>query len=369
MKGTPPPPAEDPQQGWGQEGSMAEKFRVGVTRDFLKPDGSLGFGDIGLGLLDHGPGIAWEFLAENTRELAARQVQGYDALLVLAPEITAATLVGADRLSIIARFGVGYDNVDVAACTERGVMLTITPDGVRRPVAAAVLTLLLALSHKLLVKDHLTREGRWAEKLAYMGQGVTGRTLGVIGLGNIGREVFRLAHPFGMRHLAYDPYVTPEAAELPGVERVDLSTLLRTADYVAICCALTPETRHLIDTGRLAQMKETAYLINVARGPIVDQQALTAALREGRIAGAGLDVFEEEPIDPRDPLLALENVILAPHAICWTDECFLGNGRSACASILQVAAGRIPAHVVNRDVLDHPRLQERLRTYEVGSRV
>src|SRR5437870_1174775 len=114
----------------------------------------------------------------------------------------------ADRLSNIARFGVGYDNVDVAACTEQSVMLTITPDGVRRPVAAAVLTLLLALSHKLLVKDHLTREGRWAEKIGYMGQGVTGRTLGVVGLGNIGRDVFRLAQPFGMHHLAYDPFVS-----------------------------------------------------------------------------------------------------------------------------------------------------------------
>jgi phosphoglycerate dehydrogenase-like enzyme len=345
---------------------MAEKFRVGVTRDFLKPDGSLGFGDIGLGLLDHGAGVAWEFLAENTRELDAEQLRGYDALLVLAPDVTAATLHGADRLSIIARFGVGYDNVDVLACSRHGIMLTITPDGVRRPVAAAVLTLLLALSHKLLVKDHLTREGRWAEKLGSMGQGVTGRSLGVIGLGNIGREVFRLAQPFGMRHLAYDPYVRPADAAGLGVELVDLATLLRTADYVAICCALTPETRHLINAECLAQMKETAYLINVARGPIVDQAALTAALFEGRIAGAGLDVFEQEPIDPRDPLLSMENVILAPHAICWTDECFLGNGRSACASILQVAAGRIPTHVVNREVLDHPGLQERLRAYEAA---
>lgn len=339
---------------------MSQTFRVGVTRDFLKPDGSLGFGDIGLDLLEKAPGVTHEFLAENTPVLRADQVRGYDALLVLAPRITAAALEGTDRLTIVARFGVGYDNVDVEACAGRGVLLTITPDGVRRPVAAAALTFVLALGHKLLIKDRLTRAGRWAEKLDHMGMGVTGRTLGVIGLGNIGREVFALARPFGMRLMAYDPYVTSAEA---GVERVDLATLLRASDFVCICCVLTPETHHLINAERLALMKETAYLVNVARGPIVEQQALITALRERRIQGAGLDVFEEEPIDPNDPLLSLDSVIVTPHAICWTDECFLGNGRSACESILDVAAGRPPRHVVNPAVLSHPRLQERLRQY------
>ncbi|OGG56307.1 MAG: dehydrogenase [Candidatus Handelsmanbacteria bacterium RIFCSPLOWO2_12_FULL_64_10] len=337
---------------------MSQTFRVGVTRDFLRPDGTLGFGDIGLSLLDNAPGVVYEFLAENTPELRADQVKDYDALLVLAPRVTAATIEGADRLTVVARFGVGYDNVDVEACARRGVLITITPDGVRRPVAVAVLTLVLALSHKLLIKDRLTRAGRWAEKLDHMGMGVTGRTLGVIGLGNIGREVFALARPFGMRHLACDPYATSAEA---GAELVDLKTLLGASDFVCICCALTPETHHLINAERLALMKPTAYLINAARGPILDQQALTAALRERRIQGAGLDVFEQEPIDPGDPILTLDNVIVAPHAICWTDECFLGNGRSACESILDVAAGRVPRHVVNRAALDHPRLKERLR--------
>jgi D-3-phosphoglycerate dehydrogenase len=337
---------------------MSQTFRVGVTRDFLKPDGTLGFGDIGLSLLEKAPGVACEFLAENTPELRADQVKDYDALLVLAPRVTAATLQDADRLTVVARFGVGYDNVDVEACTERGVLLTITPDGVRRPVAVAALTFVLALSHRLLIKDRLTRAGRWAEKLDHMGMGVTGRTLGVIGLGNIGREVFTLARPFGMRHLAYDPYATPAEA---GVEQVDLKTLLCASDFVCVCCALTPETHHLINAETLALMKQTAYLINVARGPIVDQQALTAALRERRIQGAGLDVFEQEPVDPHDPILTLDNVIVSPHAVCWTDECFLGNGRSACESILDVAAGRVPRHVVNRAALDHPRLREKLR--------
>jgi D-3-phosphoglycerate dehydrogenase len=326
-----------------------------LTRDFLRADGSPAFGDIGLDLLDHAAGVSWEYLPGGGPDLAASQIRGFDALLVLAPRVSAATLDGADRLKIVARFGVGYDSVDVDACTGRGVLVTITPDGVRRPVATSAMTFLLALSHRLLEKDRLTRAGRWAEKVDFMGFGLTGRTFGLIGLGNIGREIFTLARPFGLRHLALDPYASAEAAATVGAELVDLETLLRASDFVGICCALTKETFHLIDAQRLALMKPTSFLINVARGPIVDQKALTAALRERRIQGAAIDVFEQEPVDPREELLNLDNVIVTPHGICWTDECFLGNGRSAGEAILDVAAGRTPRHIVNRAALDHPR--------------
>jgi D-3-phosphoglycerate dehydrogenase len=330
-------------------------FRVGVTSDFLKPDGSCGFGDIGLGRLDEA-GIAWEYLAPTGTEIDPRAARDYDGLLVLGPRVTARTLEGAGALKVVARFGVGYDNVDVPACTASGVLLTITPEGVRRPVAVAALTLLLALSHKLLIKDRLTRAGRWAEKLDHNGQGVTGRTLGILGLGNIGRELAALARPLAMNVAAYDPWVDPPAASAFGATMSPLEDLLRGADYVCVCCSLSPETHHLLNAERLALMKPTAYLINVARGPIVDQAALTRCLQEGRIAGAGLDVFEREPIDPDDPLLGLENVILAPHALCWTDECFSLNGRAAVGSLVDVAGGLVPRHVVNPGVLAHPRL-------------
>lgn len=342
---------------------MNEPFRVGLTRDFLRPDGTLGFGDIGLDLLKSAPGVSYEFLADDTAELRADQLPGYDALLVLAPRITAATLRGANRLAIIARFGVGYDSVDVDACTENGVLLTITPDGVRRPVAVSVLAYLLALSHKMTIKDRLVRQGRWADKLNYMGMGVTGRTLGVIGMGNIGREILALSRPLGLRYLAADPYLTAEQAAAVGATLVDLESLLRDSDFVTINCALTPETHHLINAERLALMKPTAYLINTARGPIVDQSALTAALQAGGIQGAALDVFEQEPIAPDDPLLQLDNVILGPHGICWTDECFRGNGTSACESILAVASGQIPRYVVNRAVTESPLLKQKLARY------
>jgi len=339
---------------------MSDIFRVGVTRDFLGSDGTLNYGEEGFRLLDEAPNVEWEFLAETTRELRPEQIQPYDALLLLVPRVTAATLEGAERLKLIARFGVGYDSIDVPACTQAGVMLTITPDGVRRPVAASVMTFLLALSHKLFLKDQLIRTGRWEEKLDHMGMGLTGRTLGVIGFGNIGREVFRLAKPFGMHHLAFDPYAREEDAAETNVKLTDLETLLKTSDYVSICCQLTEQTHHLIDGPKLALMKPTSYLINVARGPIVDQQALTRVLQERKIQGAALDVFEQEPIDPDDPILKLENVIVTPHAICWTDEAFSGNGLSACGSILDIAAGRIPQHIVNREVLENPNFKAKM---------
>ena len=208
-------------------GVMPGQFRVGVTRDFLGPDGCIAFGDIGLSLLDQDPNVSWEFLAEHTSELRPDQVRDHDALLVLAPRVTAATLENVERLAVVARFGVGYDTIDVSACTRHGVLLTITPDGVRRPVATAAMTFLLALSHKLLIKDRLTRQGRWAEKLNHMGMGLTGRTLGIIGLGNIGQELCGLARPFGMRLVAFDPHVDPEVAGRVAVERCPWRT----------CCA------------------------------------------------------------------------------------------------------------------------------------
>ncbi|MFO0850466.1 MAG: NAD(P)-dependent oxidoreductase [Gemmataceae bacterium] len=337
-------------------------FRIGLTRDFLTPTGDVAFGDIGLSLLDS-PGVEWGFLAENTPELRPDQIAGYDGLLVLGPKVTAGTLAGNDRLAVVARFGVGYDNIDVQACTAAGVALTITPDGVRRPVAVSAITFPLACSHKLLVKDRLTRAGRWAEKLNHMGMGVTGRTLGVIGVGNIGREIFHLAKPFDMRHLGYDPFLTTAS---DGVELVPLDRLLGESDFVVVCCSLSKKTHHLLNAERLGRMKPTAYLINVARGPIVDQAALTAALQQNRIAGAGLDVFDPEPIAADDPLLTLDNVILAPHAVCWTDECFRNNGRSACHSLLAVGHGKAPEFVVNREVLTSPKFLNRLAQFTRG---
>ncbi len=340
---------------------MQRSFRVGISRDAVGTDGGFAFGDIGLGTLERA-GLAWEIMPEHGRELAAGDIATYDGLLLLGAQVTAATLASNERLAVIARFGVGYDGVDVEACTKHGVALTIARDGVRRPMATAILTLVLALSQRMVMKDRATRAGDgFKRKLEMMGTGLTGRTIGSIGVGNIGHELFRLLQPFEMRHLAHDPYADPATLPELGVELVSLDTIFKESDFVVVNCPLTPETRRLVDAEKLAMMKSTAFLINAARGPIVDQAALTAVLQAGQIAGAGLDVFDQEPIDPNDPLLALDNVIVTPHALCWTDEWARLTGESASASIIDIARGEQPRHTVNPEVFATREFQTKQR--------
>ena len=338
-------------------------FRLGLSGDLSELDGSVEFATLGLEALQSVPWLEWEILPRTATELRAEDLKGYDALILEAPRLTADSLMSVERLALVARFGVGYDNVDIEACTASGVIVTITPDGVRRPLAVSAVTFVLALSQWLVAKDRLTRTQRWDDRGRYLGVGLEGRTLGVIGLGNVGAEVMRLIEPFGMRRLAHDPYVGTSVAAAVGAELLDLETLLRESDFVVVLCALTPATRGLLSAERIALMKRSSFLVNVARGPIVDQPALTEALAEGRIRGAGLDVFEREPVDPDDPLLQLDNVIVSPHAICSTDHCLADCGHSALRSVFSVAAGQTPEHVVDRRVLEDERVRERLATF------
>jgi len=243
-------------------------FKVGLTRDFLRADGSQAFADIDTSALDVG-GVAWACLSKGGagEELPPAQMADLDAVLVLAPLVTESTLAGADRLAVVARLGVGYDSVDVEACTRQGVALTITPDGVRRPVASAALAFLLALAHKLPLKDRLTREGRWSEKAEHMGIGLRGRTLGLVGFGSIGGEISRLVSPHEMRIVAADPFAAAEAARDLGVELVSLDELLASADFVIVCCSLTPETLGLPDQRRArADRRSVGADFGAARG-------------------------------------------------------------------------------------------------------
>ena len=196
-----------------------------------------------------------------------------------------------------------------------------------------------------------------------MGVGLVGRTFGSLGIGNIGAETFRLLKPFDMKFIAHDPFADKAVAAELGIELVGLDDVFRRADIVSVSCPLTPETRHLVNAERLALMKPTAYLINTARGPIVDQKALTKVLEDARIAGAGLDVLEQEPPEPDDPILKLDNVILAPHALCWTDQCFAGNGAADVKAVIEVQHGRTPRGVVNRDVLESAAWKQKLADF------
>jgi D-3-phosphoglycerate dehydrogenase len=298
-------------------------------------------------------------VAEIDAEHAAR----YDAIYVNIARVPAAAVARSDcRLRVVARHGVGYDTVDVPAMTRAGIVVTNTPTAMPRPVATTALTFVLALAGKLMLKDRLTRTGRWHERMDNMGMGLTGRTLGVIGAGRIGQEILRMARTFDLKLIAADPVVDAIEIGYTGARKVDLPTLLEEADFVVVCCVLNERTRHLIGARELALMRPDAYLINVARGPVIDEPALIAALRERRIAGAALDVFEQEPVDPNNPLLAMDNVIVTPHSLCWTDECFHNMAATGLTSIVDALGGRKPTFVVNPEVLSHERVKTWLRS-------
>ncbi|HEX4269904.1 MAG TPA: NAD(P)-dependent oxidoreductase [Rhizomicrobium sp.] len=341
---------------------MTERFRVGLSGDFRNADGSPTFRDFDLAPLIDDPGIEMSFL-EPQSVLGARQLENIDALILLAHRFDRDSVPKSGRLGVIARFGVGYDTVDVKACTDAGIALVITPESVRRPVAVSIITLMLALTGKLTIKEKLTRAGAagFAQRGAHMGVGLVGRTFGSLGVGNIGAEAFRLATPFDMKFIAHDPFADTAAMAKIGVELVGIADLFRRSDVLSISCPLTDATRHIVNAEMLALMKPASYLINTARGPVVDQKALTRALQERRIAGAGLDVLEQEPPDPGDPILALDNVIATPHALCWTDQCFAHQGALDIQAVLEFRDGRAPTGtIVNRPVLESQSWQERI---------
>jgi len=330
-------------------------FKVGITSDILDAKGEPVFGREPLKAFDV-PGLELEWLPKGLREVTAEHAAKYDALYVNSPKVPAAAVAGKDlRLKVVSRHGVGYDSVDVPAMSAAGVLVCNTPNAVPRPVATMALTFVLALAQKLFAKDRMTREGRWHDRVEHMGMGLTGRTLGVVGAGRIGKELLRMAKVFDLRLLAADPYAEALELQYIGARKVPLEELMAASDFVVVTALLNEETRHLIDAQALARMKPTAYLINVARGPVVDEKALVEALSKRKIAGAGLDVFEEEPTPASNPILKLDNVIVTPHALCWTDELFGNIARTAIGAILAVHGGRRPEFVVNPAALTHPR--------------
>lgn len=343
------------------------KFRIALSGDFKKPDGSPAFPDFDLAPLEQNPAVEYEFLRSNG-VIQAADLDGFDGLILLIPRIEPESFPKDGRLAIIARFGVGYDTVNVQACTDHGCALVITPDGVRRPVAVSIMTFMLALAGKMIGKDRITRQGPegWARRSDFMGMGLVGRTLGSLGIGNIGAEVFRLAKPFDMAFIAHDPYVDPATATSLGVRLVGLEELFEQSDVLSVSCPLSEATHHIVNAERLARMKPTAFLINTARGPVIDEAALTEVLQEGRIAGAGLDVFEQEPSPADNPLYKLDNVIVTPHALCWTDQCFAGIGAADVKAVFDVMHGRVPTGIVNREIVDQPAWQEKLERHRAA---
>lgn len=341
-----------------------EAFRVGVTPDFyIEAKGK--FESIVEAKFGSRHGLEWAPMpAQPTRIAEAEAVDQFDAIFALALKFTAESVKGIERLAVVSRWGVGYDMIDVPALTEADVALAITPGAVRRPVAEAIFSLLFALTTNLVQQDNLVRKGGWRGDLPKLGHNIAGRTLGSIGCGNIGQEMFRMAASLGFgRLITTDPFIGAEQAEQLGVELVPMEALLAASDFVTINTPLSAETKGLIGEVELRKMKPSAYLINTARGPIVQETALIRALEEGWIAGAGLDVFEVEPLPADSPLRNLDNVILTPHGLAWTEELARDNGLEACENILTIAAGQVPASIVNKEVLNRPGFQRKLERY------
>jgi phosphoglycerate dehydrogenase-like enzyme len=343
---------------------MKDKFRVGLTPDFYTDAKGYFEGPIqevfgGLAGIEVGP---MPPQAGNTATPEA--LNQFDAIVNLALHVTAKSLKGVDRLAIVARWGVGYDRIDVAALTAADAVLCITPKGVRAPVAEAILTFAFALSKNMFRLDRMTRAGKWRDELSALGGDIRGSVLGSVGCGNIARELFGMARPLGFnRLLASDPFVRQKELDPLGVEVVDMDTVFRESDFVCVNTFLSDSTRGLIGERHFRLMKPTAYFINTARGPIVQHDALVKALKEKWIGGAGIDVFPTEPAPKNDPLYELDNVILAPHALAWTKNIMHDNGVETCGHVLTIARGEIPAAVVNREVLDRPGFRKKLERY------
>lgn len=286
-------------------------------------------------------------------DLMARLRDRRGLVCLITDTIDAEVLRAAPDLQVVSNVAVGYNNIDVAAATKAGVVVTNTPDVLTETTADFAWTLLMATARRLVEADRYVREGKFQqwEYMLLLGGDIYGKTLGVVGFGRIGRAVARRALGFGMRVLYQDAVAAPAAVEADlHATRADLPTLLRESDFVSLHTPLLPETRHLLNAQSIRTMKKTAYLINAARGPVVDEAALVQALREGWIAGAGLDVFEEEPtVHPG--LIGLSNVVLAPHIASASHATRVEMARLAVENCLSVLEGKAPPTPVNREVL------------------
>jgi D-3-phosphoglycerate dehydrogenase len=287
---------------------------------------------------------------ETTPEAILQVARSADAALVTYAKITADMIRQMTRCRIIARFGIGVDNVDIAAATSAGIVVTRVPDYCIDEVSDHTLALLLALVRKIPFANSRAHAGRWEMAAVAPIHRLRGRVLGLVGFGRIPRMVAPKAQAFGLRVLTCDPYVSEEVTTAAGVGKADFAELLKVSDYISIHTPLLPETHHLFNADVFAQMKPTAYLINTARGPIVDEVALAHALDAAQLAGAALDVLWQEP--PSGSLLfGRDNVILTPHTSFYSVESLVELQIKAAEEVVRVLTGQMPRHAVNPEAL------------------
>ena len=311
------------------------QFTVGITSDLLTRDGNPCFGEQPLKALYQEKKILVEWMDPNIKILSEKETSKYDAILLNSPKLTKDSInPKINKLKIVSRFGVGYDSVDLDILKDNKIILTNTPNAIRRPVAVATLTMILSLSGKLIIKDNLLREGHWNERTNHMGIGLMNKTLGIIGFGGIGREFVKISKDLFKKIICYDPFVGKEVMKKLNVDKVDFNEIAISSDFLVILCDLNEKTRGMIDSNFLNKMKSSSYLINLSRGPVINENDLILSLKQNKIAGAGLDVMTNEPIEGNNELKNLKNTILTPHSLCWTDECFNSIATEAISSIL-----------------------------------
>ena len=301
-----------------------------------------------------------------TEEELVEKVPDMDALMVITGEmITRRVIEAARKLRIISKLGRGVEPIDISAATDLGILVTNTVTELNTiSTAEYTVAMILSVAKKFKLADHNARLGLWRSVSSIL---LHNKTVGIVGLGRIGSMVARLLAPFGVRILAYSPHATSEKARALGVELADLETLLKESDFVTLHSVLTPETRGLIGEAQLRMMKPTAYLINTARGGLVDERALAKSLREGRLAGAALDVFEPEVVQPGNPLLAEDiyfNTLYSPHVAGLNPENDLQLALVQMESCLSALRGEVPESVVNPEVV--PKWRERIRVIQRG---
>ncbi len=302
----------------------------------------------GIELLESQPG--WKTIVSNPKEYAAHLAQA-DALLVRsAVQVNAAVLEKAPRLRVVGRAGVGVDNVDLDAATAAGVLVMNTPGGNAISVAEHTLALMLAMARHIPQANTSTRAGKW-EKKKFMGNELRGKTLGIVGLGSIGREVVKRARAFEMRIVAHDPYITPKIAQDMGVDLLDLPSLYAASDYITLHVAATPETTGMLSQQAFAQMKSGVRIVNCARGELVDEAALLEAVEAGKVAGAALDVFAAEPVPPGLPLFRPESVLGTPHIGGSTEEAQEIVGVRIAEQVVEYLKNGVAINAVNMPAL------------------
>lgn len=283
----------------------------------------------------------------QTEEDILSHARDADAIIAVGGPFTRKVFQGLRRCKVVVRTGVGVDTVDIPAATEAGIAVVNVPDLWTREVATHALALLLAMVRKLGDLDRAVRENRWRSAIEPPVHHLYGQVLGIVGLGRIGRAFARRARGFEFRIIACDPYIPRSIFEQEGVEPVSFPDLLRQSDFVSIHTPLTAETRHMFNETTLRLMKPSAILVNTARGPVIEEKALIRALREGWIAGAALDVLEQEPPSPDNPLLKMPNVLLSPHAAYYSDKAVAALPRRCAEEVVRVLQGRMPLHLVN----------------------